>query len=140
MKLIKSVALLLMVGFFVACGKKEDSKEVDVNQSDSENIQNGQSDYSSSIQTIDTKINALKGSKEIQSQEINALISKRDSLKVILNQLESSLSEIKSKKITPGIDGVNEKLNELKGQKENLEEQLDLQKQEIVLGEKRCNY
>ncbi|NJM80113.1 MAG: hypothetical protein HC854_11800 [Flavobacterium sp.] len=47
------------------------------------------------------------------------------------------MARINENKIDKGIEGVNMKLDELKGQKENLEEQVALQKQEMELATKK---
>lgn len=92
-----------------------------------------QDNYKGSISTIDNQLKGLKNSKDIQTQEIKTLTTKRDSISALLQQIENSLAGIEKNKIEPGIQGVNEKLNELKGQKENLEDQVKLQKKEVEL-------
>jgi hypothetical protein len=49
---------------------------------------------------------------------------------------KESMARMNDSKIDKGIQAVNLKLNELKGQKENIEEQVALQKQEIELTKK----
>ena len=51
----------------------------------------------------------------------------------------SNSKEQNDEKIDKGIEGVNQKLNELKGQKENFEEQVGLQKKEIDLASKKID-
>jgi hypothetical protein len=49
------------------------------------------------------------------------------------------MARMNDSKIDKGIQAVNLKLNELKGQKENIEEQVALQKQEIELATKKID-
>jgi hypothetical protein len=64
-------------------------------------------------------------------QQIVALSRKKDSLLNVLKSTKESMARMNDSKIDKGIQAVNLKLNELKGQKENIEEQVALQKQEI---------
>ena len=136
-KAIKLFTLLLTATFFIACSEKESSNDPEQIKTIEQVSRDDNEGYLESIGSISSRIDLLKSSKELQSQEIKFLSSKRDSLQIALQQIENSLAEIKAKKITPGIDGVNKKLNELKGQKENLEEHLNLQNQEIILAQKK---
>lgn len=71
--------------------------------------------------------------------EIVSLAKKKDSLQNLLNNTKESMSRINDGKIDKGIEGVNARLNELKGQKENFEEQVALQKKEIDLATKKID-
>ena len=75
--------------------------------------------------------------QEDLAQTIINLARKKDSLVKILENTKQSISRMNDEKIDKGIEGVNQKLNELKGQKENFEEQVNLQKKEIDLATKK---
>jgi chromosome segregation ATPase len=133
---IKYFISLFAIMTFISCSQKEKSSaQEELVPSEQEVTVND--DYEKSMTTIEKQLESLKNSKEFQTLEIQALTSKRDSLTALLKQIETSLTNIENKKIEPGIQGVNEKLNELKGQKENLEEQVKLQKKEVELADKK---
>lgn len=134
---IKYLIILFAAGAFISCSQKEKSTTQEELGTAEQEIKIDGSSYQKSINTVESKLDLLKNSKELQTLEIQSLTAKRDSLSDLLNQIEGSLSDINTKKLKPGIEGVNEKLNELKGQKENFEEQLKLQKKEIELAGKK---
>ena len=80
----------------------------------------------------------LNDQEEIKT-EIVSLAKKKDSLQNLLSNTKESMSRINDGKIDKGIEGVNARLNELKGQKENFEEQVALQKKEIDLATKKID-
>lgn len=82
-----------------------------------------------SIAALELQIDALRNNQMSKKEEIAFLTSQRDSITNALSQINQSLEQVNSKKIAPGIDGVNAKLDELKGQRENLIEQQELQKE-----------
>lgn len=134
---IKYLIILFAAGAFISCSQKEKSTTQEELGTAEQEIKIDGSSYQKLINTVESKLDLLKNSKELQTLEIQSLTAKRDSLSDLLNQIEGSLSDINTKKLKPGIEGVNEKLNELKGQKENFEEQLKLQKKEIELAGKK---
>lgn len=89
-----------------------------------------------SIAALELQIDALRNNQMSKKEEIAFLTSQRDSITNALSQINQSLEQVNSKKIAPGIDGVNAKLDELKGQRENLIEQQELQKREKALAER----
>ena len=100
-------------------------------------MQSNSSGYADSIQKLGQRIDDLAANREMQRERIDFLTNKKDSILRQLRQIEASLDQINTQKIEPGITGVNAKLDELKGQKENLQEQFDLEKQEIDLAQKK---
>ena len=90
-----------------------------------------------SIDVYNSRLNLLGQEKDGKALLISKMSKQRDSLQAALAQLEASLKNITEKKINPGIQGVNSKLDELKGQKENLQEQIALQRKEAVLASKK---
>ncbi|WP_372754813.1 hypothetical protein [Mariniflexile sp.] len=90
-----------------------------------------------SINLYNSKLGLLSTQKVEKVKLIDELSEQRDSLKAVLTQLEVSMKAINEKKLNPGIEGVNRKLDELKGQKENLQEQTSLQKKEVALALKK---
>ncbi len=134
---IKYLIILSAVLAFMSCSQKEKSTTQEELGTSEQEIKIDGISYQKSINSVESKLDLLKNSKELQTLEIQSLTAKRDSLSRLLNQIEGSLSDINTKKLKPGIEGVNEKLNELKGQKENFEEQLKLQKKEIELAGKK---
>lgn len=92
---------------------------------------------SDSIAALEFQINTLRDSQMSKKEEIAFLISQRDSITNTLSQIDQSLEQVNSKKIAPGINSINAKLDELKRQRENLTEQQELQKSEKTLAEKR---
>ncbi|WP_445736443.1 hypothetical protein [Mariniflexile sp.] len=90
-----------------------------------------------SINYYNSKLGLLRNEKDSKTQLINKVSKQRDSMQMLLTQLETSLKSINDKKINPGIEGVNSKLDQLKGQKENFEEQTSLQKKEVALATKK---
>jgi hypothetical protein len=78
--------------------------------------------------------------KTLEEQEEAAnccAIKKKRFIKCINKRIYARMND---SKIDKGIQAVNLKLNELKGQKENIEEQVALQKQEIELATKKLIY
>ena len=131
-------ALILLVG--CVNQEKNNSKsleELQNNQGKEINETNNLNQFQDSIGSVMNDIEDLKSYQEAKRQEIISLNKKKDSLNAILIQVQQSLSEVNAKKINPGIEGVNTKLAELKGQREDAQEKLELQKQEIILAEKK---
>jgi hypothetical protein len=92
-----------------------------------------------SINYFNSKLSLLSAEKDGKSKLVNMVSKQRDSLQALLTQLEASLKAINDKKLNPGIAGVNSKLDQLKGQKENLQEQINLQKKEVALATKKVD-
>ena len=90
-----------------------------------------------SLSFYNSKLSYLGAQKDAKAKLINQVSKQRDSLQVLLAQLETSVKAINDKKLNPGIQGVHNKLDQLKGQKENLEEQTSLQKKEVALAAKK---
>lgn len=85
----------------------------------------------------DYKLELTLEQQEELKAHIVSLSRKKDSLQGVLKSTKESMSRINDSKIDKGIEGVNTKLNELKGQKENFEEQVALQKKETELALKK---
>ena len=94
-------------------------------------------EYADSISLLNSKLNLLNAEKGNKANLIQKVGEQRDSLKNMLAQLDLSIKAVNDSKINPGISGVNNKLNELKGLKESLEEQVTLQNKEIELANKK---
>lgn len=90
------------------------------------------------VQTNSQLNKTLEEQEEIK-KEIIALARKKDSLQNVLKGTKESMARMNESKIDKGIQGVNLKLNELKGQKENIEEQVALQKKEMDLATKKID-
>ncbi|WP_366186834.1 hypothetical protein [Flavobacterium ovatum] len=90
------------------------------------------------VQTNSQLNKTLEEQEEIKLQII-ALSRKKDSLLNVLKSTKESMARMNDSKIDKGIQGVNLKLNELKGQKENIEEQVALQKKEMELATKKID-
>jgi chromosome segregation ATPase len=123
---MKKIVLILLTGLlFVGCQQKTEK--------------------STSIETTPTVTQTdVDLEKSLEAQEdlkltIIALSKKKDSLQGILKSTTESMTRINESKIDKGIEGVNAKLNELKGQKENFEEQVNLQKKEMDLAIKKID-
>lgn len=92
-----------------------------------------------SINYFNSKLSLIGAEMDGKTKLVNMVSKQRDSLQALLTQLESSLKAINDKKLNPGIAGVNSKLDQLKGQKENLQEQINLQKKEVALATKKVD-
>lgn len=72
------------------------------------------------------EVDTIFSSKLSQQEEVKTLIialsRKKDSLLNVMLATKESMERINENKIDKGIEGVNIRLDELKGQKENLEE------------------
>ncbi len=88
---------------------------------------------------IDMELQATLEAQEDVKYQIIALSKKKDSLQNVLKSTKESMARVNDTKIDKGIEGVNLKLNELKGQKENFEEQAALQIKEIDLATKKID-
>ena len=137
----KYVLSSLFLGLLMACGE-QDSKSTSLddlksNQQSVEQEVVAVVSYKDSINSVSNQLEAIKNSHLVKKQQIDLLNKKKDSVTSLLNQVKQSLEQVNTKKIAPGIEGVNTKLSELKGQRENASEQLVLQEQEIVLAEKK---
>lgn len=142
MKLIKFTSLFLLLVIVISCTNTESKGDLEKFQKGQEQkvpqLSRSSSEmFLDSIKQIDSKMESLMSSLEGTREQISFLTLKKDSIQSGLEQLRISTEQINSKKIDPGIKGVNLKLDELKGQKENLQEQLELQKKEIDLAEKK---
>lgn len=123
----KIILVLFVVLLQISCNKKEGSNQL---QPSSE-ISTTSGDNSELLSTLEEQ-------EEVKAIII-ALSKKKDSLQKVVLSTKESMSRINDTKIDKGIEGVNMKLNELKGQKENIEEQVALQKKEIDLATKKID-
>jgi chromosome segregation ATPase len=140
MKKMKFVVFSLFVVVVFGCTNNQSPSGIEAiqqKQNDQLSAIDLAEQYLDSIRNIDSKIEDLTYHLKSKREQINYLNSKKDSILRASEQIRISLEQINSKKINPGIDGVNLKLDELKGQKENLLEQQSLQKQEVLLAEKK---
>ena len=140
MKTIQKIAIVALIATFTACGDKEAKGGIEQLQKSQESKESEivvSTNYNDSIQLLNEKLKEYQLSSLSKREQINFLMAKRDSIQSALSQIEMSLQKVNNEKIAPGISGVNSKLNELKGQKENFEEQVALQKKELALAEKK---
>jgi len=95
------------------------------------------------VQSIETseekasKLNLLTSDYENLKIQALSLQAKKDSLNKLLISTEESVKNINTNKLDKGINGVTGKLNQLKGEKENVLEQIDLQKKEVDIAAKK---
>jgi septal ring factor EnvC (AmiA/AmiB activator) len=120
----KLTLLLLSILSLSSCVKKEETENPEIKQE---------------IVQTNSQLNKTLDEQEDIKQQIVALSRKKDSLLNVLKSTKESMTRMNDSKIDKGIQGVNLKLNELKGQKENIEEQVALQKQEMVLATKKID-
>jgi len=137
MKTVQKIAFLTALVTLTACGDKEAKGGLEQLQKSQEPVITVTKDYNDSIQLVEEKLKEYQLSSLSKREQITFLMAKRDSIQGALSQIEMSLQKVNNEKIAPGISGVNSKLNELKGQKENFEEQVALQKKELALAEKK---
>jgi hypothetical protein len=139
--LIITLSLALVINF--GCTKSESPGGLEEFQGGHEQkdlqLINSSDEYLDSIQKLGLRIEKLISSQESIKERIVFLTIRKDSIETSLIQIESSLNQVKNNKIEPGIKSVNEKMDELKGLKEVLLEQQELQKMEILLAEKKRN-
>lgn len=141
MKIKFAISALFLSLLLIACGEK-DSKSTNLDELQSGKQSKSQEivvsvSYKDSIKNISNQLDQLMHIQKLKKHEIALLNRKKDSVSNLLNQVKESTEQVNAKKIAPGIEGVNKKLSELKGQRENASEQLVLQEQEIVLAEKK---
>jgi septal ring factor EnvC (AmiA/AmiB activator) len=120
----KLTLLLLAILLLGSCVKKEDTENPEIKKE---------------IVQTNSQLNKTLEEQEDIKQQIVALSRKKDSLLNVLKSTKESMARMNDSKIDKGIQAVNLKLNELKGQKENIEEQVALQKQEIELATKKID-
>ena len=123
-KMKKIVLMAFVVLLQIACQEKSEKES---------NLLNGKK---VNVEVDENLTSTLEAQEELKSQII-ALSRKKDSLLNVLKSTNESMSRINEGKIDKGIEGVNMKLNELKGQKENFQEQTALQKKEMELAAKK---
>ncbi len=135
--ILKFCLAMIFITFLVGCEPGSNAKSIDqLNEIKSETL-SSKFKYLDSIKDVGSQIASLNSSLDYSRSEINGLTKQKDSIKNLVNQIESALTKLKSDKLDPGVSGVNAKLNELKGKKENFQEQLILQNEEIALAEKK---
>jgi len=122
MKKITLLAISLIT--FASCVKKQDNENPIIQKE---------------IVQTNSELNKTLAEQEEIKQQIVALSRKKDSLLNVLKSTKESMTRMNDSKIDKGIQGVNLKLNELKGQKENIEEQVALQKKEMDLATKKID-
>ncbi len=93
--------------------------------------------FSGSVNSVDSGIEDLILARNAKQEHINYLKEKRDSMLMASKQLKISMDKISSEKITPEVESVNLKLDELESQKDKLFEKRNLQRKEVVLTEKK---
>lgn len=118
---MKNSIVVLLALIIVSCSDNQKKKNTDVNINDNSEL-----------------LSKVEKQEDIDQSIIN-LARKKDSLLKVLDNTKQSMTRMNDEKIDKGIEGVNQKLNELKGQKENLEEQVNLQKKEIDLATKKID-
>lgn len=118
---MKNSIVVFLALIIVSCSDNQKKKNTDVNINDNSEL-----------------LSKVEKQEDI-SQTIINLARKKDSLVKVLESTKQSISRMNDEKIDKGIEGVNQKLNELKGQKENFEEQVNLQKKEIDLATKKID-
>lgn len=91
------------------------------------------------VSQSNTDLESHLDKQEDLKEHIIQLAKKKDSLQNVLKGTKESMTRINETKIDKGTEGVKAKLNELKGQKENFEEQLNLQKKEMDLATKKID-
>lgn len=142
MKTIKIITALSIVCMLVSCNNGEEAKSLDqltTGNAVQETPTVATTGVLDSLKQIDSQIGLLRNAQESKKSQMEFLTRKRDSLKNSITQVETSISQVKARKIEPGINGVNTKLDKLKGQRENILEQQNLQKREVALAEKRIS-
>lgn len=140
MKKIKCTALFLLLAIMWGCTSNESKsgiEEIQKKQNEQQAPTKSSDQYLDSLKEVNSNIETLQMRLETKREQINYVSAKKDSILKASEQIRVSLEQVKSRKIDPGIEGVNLKLDELKGQKENLLEQQNLQKQEVILAEKK---
>ncbi len=141
MKPIKFVTLCLALVIVLGCTNSDSPSEIEKFQKGNEKkdlqVVGSSNEYQESIEKVGSEIGILLASQESLDEQINYLNIQKDSIENALIQIEASIDQVESKKIAPEIKDVNAKLNELKSVKENLLEQQDLQKKEILLADKK---
>ncbi len=136
-EILKFCSVMIYITLLVGCEPSGNTKNINqLNEIKNETV-SSKFKYLDSIKGVGSQIAYLNSSLDYRRSEINRLIKQKDSIKNLVNQIESALTKLKSDKLDPGVSGVNAKLNELKGKKENFHEQLVLQKEEIDLAEKK---
>ncbi|MFD0834659.1 hypothetical protein ACFQ0I_02700 [Mariniflexile aquimaris] len=137
-KLITLSILLLSIVSCTSGDKKADQSFTNEATQTSTNLVTAEKSKDS-INFFSSKLNLLGAEKDSKTKLVNMVSKQRDSLQALLTQLETSVKAINDKKLNPGIAGVNSKLDQLKGQKENLQEQIALQKKEVALATKKID-
>lgn len=117
---MKNIISLVAIMLFISCSDKKENQQ-GVNHKDNSEL-----------------MSKVEKQEDIDQSIIN-LARKKDSLLKVLDNTKQSMTRMNDEKIDKGIEGVNQKLNELKGQKENLDEQVNLQKKEIDLATKKID-
>lgn len=137
----KYVMYALFLSLLMACGEQKSKsnslEELKSKQQTTETVKVAVVSYKDSISNISDKLSDLKNTQLSAKQKLALLNRKKDSVSKLLTEVKKSLEQVNAKKIAPGIEGVNSKLAELKGQRENASEQLVLQEKETVLAEKK---
>lgn len=134
---------LISLSFFalviLSCtnGEKNADQSLIKESADGKTVLESKTVNQDSVGIYNSKLNLLGAQKDGKSKLIEQVSKQRDSLQALLTQLEASVKAINDKKLNPGIQGVHNKLDQLKGQKENLEEQTSLQKKEVALASKK---
>ena len=81
----------------------------------------------------EAKLNLFNADYDNLKMQALSLQAKKDSLNKLLISTEESVKNINTNKLDKGINGVTGKLNQLKGEKENVLEQINLQKKNWIL-------
>lgn len=123
-KMKKIVLMACVILLQIACQEKSETETNLLNVKEAK------------VEVDENLTSTLEEQEDLKSQII-ALSRKKDSLLNVLKATTESMSRINESKIDKGIEGVNMKLNELKGQKENFQEQTSLQKKEMELASKK---
>lgn len=134
-----TLSILALAIFSCTSGEKQADQSLINDAATNEVVLESKITNQDSINLYNSKLGLLSTQKVEKAKLIDNLSKQRDSLQAVLTQLESSIKAINEKKLNPGIEGVNSKLDQLKGQKENLQEQTSLQKKEAALAVKKID-
>lgn len=134
----KFFTLILISALIISCSNKKENNvpSTQVEQDNTELISITEK-YKDSLDNVSQILKNLAEQKLTKEQAIAKLSVDRDSIKAKLESVNTSIADIKNKKLNANVNDVIARLNEIKGIKEGLVSQTELKKQEIDLAKSK---
>ncbi len=89
------------------------------------------------VKDLENQLEELKSNKQDDEEYIREILKKRDSLNNLIKGIDQTMANIANNDLDKGVGAITQKLDNLKGQKNNLIEQITLQEEELKIANQK---